>query len=164
MVAGGSCRKGRIGEGGQNRRDDNICIIFNARTSRLRGGRHSPPPSSPSFTFLFVFYSFSFNPPPYPFSSTSSFSSSSSSSTFLYFILLHPTQPPSSILLNHLPPSLSALHRPSNTTEINTTTLGFYLHTLIVRTQIYCVSLVAGTATPLSPPPEMVRDEVTVPS
>lgn len=29
----------------------------------------------------------------------------------------------SSIVLDHLPPSLSALHRPSNTTEINTTTL-----------------------------------------
>lgn len=26
-----------------NRRDDNICIIFNARTSGLRGGRQPPP-------------------------------------------------------------------------------------------------------------------------
>lgn len=45
MVARGSCAVAAVGwePGERNRRDDNICIIFNARTSGLRGGRQPPP-------------------------------------------------------------------------------------------------------------------------
>lgn len=81
-------------EGGQNRRDDNICIIFNARTSRLRGGRHSlQPPSSPP-SFLHGLFSSSPPPPSYP-----RFLDLLVLLLPLYFIsLLHRTRPPSSIL------------------------------------------------------------------
>lgn len=82
-------------EGGQNRRDDNICIIFNARTSRLRGGRHSLlPPSSPPSSFLHGLFSSSPPPPSYP-----RFLDLLVLLLPLYFIsLLHRTRPPSSIL------------------------------------------------------------------
>lgn len=48
MVARGSCAAAAVAAAGwepgeRNRRDDNICIIFNARTSGLRGGRQPPP-------------------------------------------------------------------------------------------------------------------------
>lgn len=69
----------------------------------------------------------------------------------------------SSIVLDHLPPSLSGRVIPLKSIPPHS---AFYLHTLIVRTQIYCVSLVARYPPPLfssllsspSAPPEMVRD------
>lgn len=59
MVARGSCAAAAaVGwePGERNRRDDNICIIFNARTSGLRGGRQPPP--ADLFSFFLVFVSF----------------------------------------------------------------------------------------------------------
>lgn len=144
MVVRGSCAAAAAAAvavgwepGERNRRDDNICIIFNARTSGLRGGRQ---PLSARRLCFFLVASFGLL-------SRSLWSPSSvppatlRASLTTALLRRHPRTPPR-------PPSSpspsSSLATPSNIPlkSIPPHCL-LYLPTLIIRTQICCVSLAA---------------------
>jgi len=156
---------------GRDRRDDNICIIFNARTSGLRGGRQPPHPAVSFLVVLaVVIVSFASSLPLFWSPSAASHSLHLSLSLSLSLCVCvcvcgsHPlslprARPRSSTdnLERHLaappppsplPPSLRPRTRPFATpSNIPLKSIPphclLYLPGLIIRTQIYCVSLAA---------------------
>lgn len=138
MVARGSCAAAvaataaAVGweTGERNRRDDNICIIFNARTSGLRGGRQPPPVGHLLPRRLLQVFSPALLVTLRP-----------SVSLITALLCRHPRTPPHTPFLLPLP---LALATPSNIPlkSIPPHCL-LYLPKLIIRTQIYCVSLAA---------------------
>jgi len=140
MVARGSCAGAAVGwePGERNRRDDNICIIFNARTSGLRGGRQPPPADLlllPHLCLLWSSLALSWSP-----SNPSLPPMASLTTAFLRRYPLTPLRipfprysltTPSNIPLKSIPPHCL-----------------LYLPKLIIRTQIYCMSLAARDISP----------------
>jgi len=153
---------------GRDRRDDNICIIFNARTSGLRGGRQPPHPAVSFLVVLaVVIVSFASSLPLFwsPSAASHSLHLSLSLSVCVYVcvaLTLFPSRardrapPPTTSNATSplplpppsLPPSLRPRTRPFATpSNIPLKSIPphclLYLPGLIIRTQIYCVSLAA---------------------
>lgn len=144
------CRRVRAGiPGGRDRRDDNICIIFNARTSGLRGGRQPPHPAAASFFLVVVVVSFASSLP----LSWSPSAASRSLRVSLCRSRDRAPPPATSNATSPLPPRARSrlLATPSNIPlkSIPPHCL-LYLPGLIIRTQIYCVSLAAREHIPPS--------------